>query len=362
MGILALLWAAGAARLQRDIDPPWVRWGALVLALVLLSALALALAAHGLGGTLGPLWKALFSPLYFPLTAAFGQAHWMPGLAAGVGWALVGLAALWTISKDLNLSRAAQEARGLAAQQQAMRAGDFDRATAIAQQKRLGMGHTPSQLKTRSAEGALGWKDAVQSMRTFRLTAIFPWFYVLVTALGMALLPGWAPRALAAIIWCIAAGQAATQRLRSDLARWSLLRQLPFQASRLLIADLLSPWLLCLLVTGLGLLPAAFLSGSPGIVLMALALPVTASVVLLAAHDILRQSQVSALLAGAAGEVSARGAIFAFLSALIPLVLADWLAGQGLLSSMSAFTGLLVAGLIAFIAWQVAAGALKDIE
>jgi hypothetical protein len=362
MGVLALLWAVGAARLQRDLDPSWLRWGALVLAIVLLAGLALNLAAQGLGGNLGPLWKALYWPVYFPLMAAFGQAHWAPGLGSGLGWALVGLAALWVTSRDLNLSRAAQEARGLAAQQQAMRAGDFDRAQSISQQARLGMGHAPSRLKERPGEKALAWKDAVQSLRTFRLTSVFPWFYVWVAALGIALLPGWAPRALAAIIWCIAAGQAATMRLRSDLARWSLLRQLPFPASRLVMADLVPPWLLCLLVTWLGLLPAAILSGSLGVVLMVLALPVTASVVLLAAHDILRQSQVSALMAGAAGEMSARGALFAFLATLVPLGLVYWLAGQGILLALGALLGLLVAALIAFIAWQVASGALKDIE
>jgi hypothetical protein len=362
LGVLALLWAAGAARLQRDVDLSWLRWAALILALVLLGALALNLAVHGLGGNLDPLWKALYWPVYFPLMAAFGQAHWAPGLVSGLAWALVGLAALWYTSKELNLSRAAQESRGLAAQQQAMRFGDFDKAQAIAQQRRLGMGHAPSRLKERPGERVMAWKDAVQSMRTFRLTSVFPWFYVWTAALGIALLPGWAPRALAAIIWCIAAGQAATKRLRSDLARWSLLRQLPFKASQLLIADLVSPWLLCLLVTWLGLLPAAILSGSLGVVLMVVALPVTASVVLLAAHDILRQCQVSTLMAGAAGEVSARGALFAFLSALIPLGLVFWLAGQGIMLEMSAFTGLLISFCIAYIAWQVASGALRDVE
>jgi hypothetical protein len=362
LGVLALLWAAGAVRLQRDLNPSWLRWAALMVALVLLGALALNLAAHGLGGNLDPIWKALYSPLYFPLMAAFGQAHWAPGLASGLAWALVGLAALWYASKELNLSRAAQEARGLEAQQQAMRFGEFDKAQAIAQQARLGMGHAPSRLKARPGEKAMAWKDAVQSMRTFHLTAVFPWIYISLAALGIALLPGWAPRALAAIIWCIAAGQGATLRLRRDLARWSLLRQLPFTASRLLLADLVFPWLLCLLVTWLGLLPGTILSASLGVVLMVVALPVTASVVLLAAHDILRQSHVSNLMAGAAGELSARGALFAFFSAVIPLGLVLWLVGQGLPLEMGAFTGMLLGAAIAFIAWQVASGALRDIE
>ena len=362
MGVLATLWAVGAVRLQRDLDPSWLRWVALLVALVLLSTLALNLAAHGLRGVLDPLWTILFSPIYFPLTAAFGQAHWAPGLAVSLAWALLGLFALWYASPNLNLSRAAQEGRGQAAQQQAMRSGDFDKAQAIAQQARLGMGHPPSQLREQTGDRSLVWKDTVQSLRTLHLTTVFPWLYVFMAALGIALLPGWAPRALAAIIWCIAAGQAATQRLRRDLARWSLLRQLPFDANRLLLADLAAPWLLCLGVTWLGLLPEAILSPGLGLLLLALALPVTASVTFFAAHDILRQSHVSTLMAGAVGELSARGALFAFFSAVLPLAMAYWLSGQGLPLEMGAVTGLLLSAAIAFIAWQVASGALRDLE
>jgi hypothetical protein len=362
MGLLAALWAIGAVRLQRDRDPSWLRWAALVAAIVLVSALVLNLAAHGLSGSLDFIWKVIFSPFYFSLTAAFGQAHWAPGLAISLAWGLLGLAALWYASKDLNLSRAAQEGRGQAAQQQAMRFGDYDKAQAIAQQARLGMGHAPSPLKAQTGDKSLVWKDAVQSLRTFHVTTLFPWIYVLSAALGIALLPGWAPRALATIIWCIAGGQAATLRLRRDLARWSLLRQLPFAASRLLLADLAAPWLLCLLVTWLGLLPAAILNPGLGLLFMVLALPVTASVTLLAAQDILRQSHVSTLMAGAAGELSARGALFAFLSAVLPLGMAYWLSGQGLPLVMGVLTGILLSAAVAFAAWQVASGSLRDIE
>ena len=362
MGILALLWTVGALRLQGTNDPAWVRWSALILALVLLGGLVVNLTTRGLGGRLDAIWKTFYWPAYYPLMAAFGQARWTTGLGLGTIWAVIGLAALWFVSKGLNLSRAAQEARGLAAQQQAIRSGAIERAQEIAARERLGIGHTPSQLPPQSGVRALPWKDTLQSLRTFRLTSLFPWLYVLISALGIALLPGWAPRSLAAAIWCIVAGQAATLRLRNDLARWSILRQLPFKADRLLIANLVAPWSLCLLLTGLGLLSSAILNGGNRIELLVLAPSTTAVVVMVAAYDVLRQCQVSSLLIGASGEVSARGALLAFISAAIPVGLVYWLAGGGFPLEMSVLLGLAISLGFAWIAWRVAAGALRSIE
>ena len=141
-----------------------------------------------------------------------------------------------------------------------------------------------------------------------------------------------------------------------------MVRQLPFTVGRLLAADLAIPWALCLLVTCLGLLPGAALLGRVGIVLLVLAPSATASVIIFAAHDVLRQSQVSSLMAGGVGELSARGALFAFLSIGFPCGVVFWLAGQGILFEMSVFLGLLVSLGIAFIAWQIASAAFSNIE
>ncbi len=362
MGVLALLWAAGAVRLQRDAEPAWVRWAGLIVAVVLLGGLLANIAAIGLGGNLQPAWQIIFWPANYPIMAAFGLAGWQTGLIAGVAWALAGLMLLWYASKGLNLSRAAQESRHLEAQQQAARGGAFELAQTMAQQERLGMGHPPSHLPGRPHEWALVWKDTAQSLRTFRITTIFPWLYILATALGISLLPGWAPKAMAAAMWCIALGQAVTVRLRNDLARWSIFRQLPASPARLLLADLIAPAAAGLALTWLAFLPATSQPDGVGIVLMALALPATASVALLAAHDVLRQSQVSTLMTGATGEFSSRGALLAIVAMAVPFGVVYWLSGAGLLVEMSAILGLATGLGISWIAWQVAAGALRNIE
>ena len=362
MGILALLWAEGAIRLQRDINPRWVRWLALILAMVSIGALVLNIATYGLGGRLDTVWQVIYWPAIYPILAGFGVMEWVPGLITGLTWAVVGLVGLWFASRELNLSRAAQESRHLEAQQEAIRGGAFEQAQAIAQQERLGMGHPPTKLGGIPGEWALVWKDIAQSLRTFRLTATFSWIYIVVTALGIAFLPGWPPRVLAAAMWCIAVGQAVTIRLRNDLARWSILRQLPFIPSRLVLADLVSPAALCLALTWIAFLPSINQPADVGIFLMVLALPSTATVALLAAHDVLRQSRVSALMSGATGDFSSRGALLAIVGVLLPLGAVSWLSGLGLPSELCVFLGFALSACIAWIAWEVAAGALRNIE
>jgi len=260
------------------------------------------------------------------------------------------------------LSRAAQEGRGLAAQQHAVRSGAFDQAHAIAQKDRLGIGHSPSRLRGYRGSWSLPWKDVVQSLRDFRLVGFLPWLYVFLAALGIAWLPGWAPRALMAAIWCITVGQAATHRLRNDLTRWSILRQLPIPPERLVISDLILPWGMGMLVTWLALMGGIGQREKIEILLWILVPPAIVSVLMLAAYDIFRQSQVSTLMTGSAGEVSARGALLAIVAVFAPFGLVSWLDGQGFPLALSLILGFASSMAIAWIAWRVAVSALQDIE
>jgi len=362
LGILALLWAIGAFRLHLDEDPTWLRWAALLAVIILLGGVLLSLVENGFNNHLASFWQVIYMPISFPLTAAFGQAHWLPGLGLGVLWSVIGLVALWFTSRDLNLSRAAQEGRGQAAKQQALRTGAFEQANAIAQKDRLGIGHASSRLRGYGGDWSLPWKDVVQAGRDFRLVGILPWFFVFLAALGIALLPGWAPRALMTAIWCIAVGQAVTYRLRNDLTRWSILRQLPIPPDRLVISDLILPWMLRMLVTWLALASGIGHLEPLGVALWVLVPPASASVVALAAYDIFRQCQVSALMAGSAGEVSARGALLAIVAVMIPFGLVAWLDGQGLLLPFSLLLGFAASIGLAMIGYLVAVSAMENIE
>lgn len=351
LGLCAALWAFGALRLSGYGEPPWLRRSAWIGAgAVLLGALPAA-----------P-WQVLFWPLGYPLRAGFGLATWLFGAAVGLALATLGLLALWAASGQLNLSLAAQETTGHEAQQAASRVGDFEQAQALRQRERLGLGRPPTRLKARPGLWVLPWKDAVQSMQAPGWLELLGWLEVLGTALAGALLPYWEGRLLAAILWVIFLGQVATRRLREDLAHWSLVRLLPMDSSRVLLADLGLSWALGLLLTWLGLIPGLPVLGAAGLGLMLLAPVLTATVLLAAAYDVLHQCSVSALLAGNAPTVTGRGALLGLVLAAAPLGLVWWLSRQPIPPGLDAILVVGVSLLAVAIAWSLASSAYLEIQ
>jgi hypothetical protein len=351
MGLCAALWAFGALRLSGYGEPPWLRRSAWIGAGAIL-----------LGMLPNTPWQVVFWPLSFPLVAGFGLSPWLYGSAVGLALAALGLLALWAASGGLNLSVAAQETTGQAAQQAASRLGDFDQAQALRQRERLGLGRPPTRLKAQPGLWVLPWKDAVQSIQAPGWLEILGWLEVLAVALAGALLPYWEGRALAAILWVIFLGQVATRRLREDLAHWSLVRLLPIDSSQALLADLGLSWALGLLLTWLGLIPGLTVLGSASLVLMLLVPVLTATVLLAAAYDILHRCSVSALLAGNAPTVTGRGALLGLVLAAVPLGLLWWLGRQPIPPVLDAIAVVGVSLLTAAIAWSLASSAYQEIQ
>jgi len=356
LGLSAALWAFGALRLSGYGEPPWLRWSAWVGAGVAL--LGMLPAAPWPANP----WRIIFLPLAYPLGTGFGLAPWLFGAAVGLALAVLGLLALWAATSELNLSVAAQETTGHEAQQAASRVGDFEHSRALRQRERLGLGRPPTQLRAGPGLWVLPWKDAVQSMQAPGWLEILGWLEVLVTSLAGALLPYWEGRLLAAILWVIFLGQVATRRLREDLAHWSLVRLLPVDSSRVLLADLGLSWALSLLLTWLGLIPGLPGLGAAGPVLVLLAPFLSATVLLAAAFDVLHQCSVSALLAGNAPTVTGRGALLGLVLAGAPLGLVWWLGRQPIPPAMVAIVVGGVSLLTAAIAWSLASSAYREIQ
>lgn len=359
-GFMALVWAAGALRLQRDRQLTW-QPGVLRLGIACLGlGLAVALICQGLDGLSQPFWQVVLAPLNLPLFVAFGAAPLASGLLVGLAWIGLGLAALAWAGTNLNLSRAAQETTHKEKVATAQRYGMTELASQLRLNSRLGVGRTPTRLPVRPSEWMLGWKDVLQSSRAHSLSGAWGWLSLLVVSLGVGLVPEPGARGLALAIWSVMVGQRATDRLQKDLAHWSLLRLLPFSSGRLLVADLALPWALVVLVGWISL-SLATVSWQVSVRLSAaLLLPcLSAAVSLAAAFDLLRQAGSDRLLNGTAPQVSSVGGLLGILCLALPLGLWYCLSPYWLNASLPAA---LLASLLALGFWYLASRRLQQVE
>jgi hypothetical protein len=234
--MLALAWATGAHRLQGDQDRPAWCWVVPLAALIL--GLGLVWSRYNI--EVSRLGQTLLWPFILPLRAAFGQASWLPAMLTALMLAAFG-------------SRAAQETRRLAAQQQARLSGTAGIANELAREDHLGSGRTSAIWPSRPGVQVVMWKDVVQATRAFTFGSLMPWLLLLTISLGAALTPEWGTRVILAAFWILLVGQLATARLRSDLAHWWIWRQLPLASGQLLVVEMARPVTVAGLVTWLGL-------------------------------------------------------------------------------------------------------------
>lgn len=249
MGLQAGLYGLGAWRLRRDRPPGnlfWLRLTALPLSLVLFAALIF----HNWGGI-------ILAPLSFPLQAAFSDlgspTAWLLRAALAFLILVLGMASLLVWSGRMHLGRAAQETRVESVIRQALRVMNFEVIETLHNQKNLSATHSPSQLPIRSGVWVLVWKNLTQSWRSTRASQVGRWVYFFFLSMIVFLPSSWVARLILGGFWAVLLGSLVTDRLRSDLARWWLLRSLPFQNSHLLFALLGPAWGLGVLLSSLAL-------------------------------------------------------------------------------------------------------------
>jgi len=316
-GVLALLWGLGAYRLH----PSQRSWMSLVAPLVLLVGAA----AIGLRATLFFPYASLALPLRLPLDAAFGVGAlpWIAGLGVSLVMLLVGIAALYLATPRMSLTRAAQETSRRALIQSARSYGIHSLADALGMRQRLGSGRAPSRLLSSPGAGVLFDKDEVQTRRTLTLAFLLNLMWILGLNLGMFSSPTWQMQLILGGIWALGVGTLATRRLRSDLARWWILRTLPVKAEALLRAELRLPWTLVVWMGWLSVLvsPLELLSKIFAVVIIPF---IAASAGFAAAYDILHRCQARTIMSPSIAEenipqVDVWGALRGILSVVVPL-------------------------------------------
>jgi hypothetical protein len=358
-GLLALLWALGTLRLQGNHERRWLPRLVLVGILLAAGGLIGSIGFPELGKLFAPLWHAVLSPVETPLQAAFSIHPWGKGLLVALGIAVLGLVALAIASKNLNLSRAAQESAQREKLATAQRYGMVDQAREIKQRERLGIGRDPTRLPARPGLWVLPWKDILQSRYEIGFGQLWNWLMLLGTSVGLLLAPDFSSRILILFYWLILVAQHTTSRLRADLRNWWLLRSLPFQAERLLLGELAIPWSMTVAIAWLAIILGGAALGVSRLLLFLLLPPVCLILSLISAYDILRQSNAGMLLNGNVPGISWR----ALLGGL--LCLAILMGITGLLRPLlwiGLFLAFAASVMLAYVAWRMAARKYRSIS
>ena len=348
LGLLALLWALGALRLQGNREWRWLPRLALMGILLIVGSLVWSIKVP----ELIKLWQAVLWPLNYPLQAAFSIHPWINGMLAALGIAIVGLVALAIASENLNLSRAAQESTQREKLQTAQRYGMVDLAREIKQRDRLGIGRDPTRLPARSGPWVLPWKDILQSRHQIGLGGIWSWLSLLGISVGVLLAPDASSRLLIFFFWLINVGQRTTSRLRADLTIWWILRSLPFRAERLLLGELAIPWALTVGIGWLAILVGGDVLGAAALSAALLLPPVCMILSLISAYDVLRQSNTGMLLNGNVPDISWLAILGGMLCLAIPVGITWLLTPFNWIGALPAFATSL---LLAYGIWRMAA-------
>ena len=324
MGLQAGLYGLGALRLRRDRPLEklfWLRLTVLPLGLGLLTALFF------------PNWRAIvLTPLNFPLQAAFGEAvspiAWLNRAGLTMLILALGMTVLLIWTSRMHLGRAAQETRLVSVIRLARSVMNYELIENIQRQSKLKATRSPSHLPARSGVWMLVWKNLVQSWRSLPASQVVRWAMVFFLSIGLFLSSGWTVKLILGGLWAVLLGSLTTDRLRSDLASWWLLRSLPFQSSKLLLTLLGPAWGFGVL---LGWLALALTNPLPPFgFLMAALLPfLVASAALGSTHDILDHAKAQVLMAPSLADENVphqniQGVLIILISVGFPLGLLTW--------------------------------------
>jgi hypothetical protein len=238
-----------------------------------------------------------------------------------IGWILVFIlvGVLIRVSGAFSLSRAAQETQEYVTRQSMLQYGLTTAAAEKQTKERMGISQAPFRLPAPAGPEIMLWKGLLQSRRSFRFRVIFRWFSIAGLMFGLTLLPDTGSRAFAAAIWLIQLANISVVRLRSDLARWSIVRQLPIHHRKLILYELLPVFTLSAVLSAAAVIAGSVLFDASVMGLAAVVPGITAGVAGIAAYDVLRRAETHLLLNGSAPDVSALGVIAGLIFALVPL-------------------------------------------
>ena len=324
-GLFAIVWVVGVYRLQRDIK----RIKVMRLLRILNLILAVTLFVVTLGSILFPSFFTIFQPLLsfltFPLDTAFLEGVWGLGLVISIGLMIINLTVLWKISDKLNLSRAAQETHHFQAQRVAFRIGNLDRISEMKDRERLGSMHVPSKIPSFPGAWMMTWKDIVQSLRTLTISRLWSWLVILFltisgTVAGVILKDS-ASLFILIVYWTLLVGQQTSARFRKDLGNWWLVHSLPLSARRIILHDVVRPVLATIALTWIALWMSSLLGLSISPIVVCSVPFAVVGISFSVVFDMLRQADVSMLLAGRPPDFGLVGLIFSMFFIAVPTVI-----------------------------------------
>lgn len=354
LALYSLHWSVGISRLQKDFERRWLAW-LVIPASVLFFSFLLIFTFDIAGSSLVP-WINIAEAVVYPLRAGFAHSQISDWLFPGGIFALFALGLMVWRSSTFSLSRAAEETRETELVQSAIQYGFSSYAEQLQTQQRLGVKRAPSKLPSAAGAGILIWKDILQSQRSFRLSAIFVWLGMLMVTVFFSFLPDIGSRALAVAFLIIQIEQVSVIRLRDDLSRWSLVRQLPISPKKFLKFELSSAYLLSVLICVIGLVIGSIIFRTSIDGLAVLIPGIAAGAAGMAAFDVLRRSRSDLLNDGTAPALSAGGIILGLIIAAVPLLI-DALIPGGVGLGMAALLSL---GL-GFMAFNLAARSFRNL-
>ncbi|MBA4384482.1 MAG: hypothetical protein C0410_07075 [Anaerolinea sp.] len=301
-------WIIGVLRLRKNDQRNWIIYPAVALGLI---TLALAFFTNSkLKG---------FSPLNIAMTSDYINGDGSSPLLFGIGIALFLLGILFWLSHHINLNRAAQETSEIELMTTATRYGFTDLVEQHRLQNRLTSKRKISLGRRHKGDAVFLWKNQLQQLRGFSWKQLFPLLTIFSITMGLPLVPGFMSKLLALFFLVMQIGPLLTPRLRSDLACWPILQQLPIRKPKLLIYDLLPNLLLLFVICLLGLGVSAIITHAFAFNFLLVLPGLLATIGFTAAIDIFRKSKSDLLINGNVPTVGTQGVILGLIGTIIPV-------------------------------------------
>jgi len=349
MGLQAGMYGLGALRLRRDRPPGkrfWLRLAALPLGLGFVAAL------------FSPDWTIILTPLTFPLQAAYVNGllpdAWL--IRAGLAWLVLalGMAGLLVWTDRMHLGQAAQETRLEATIRLARGVMNYELVEILQRQNKMKATRPPSRLPIRRGVWMIIWQNLVQWSRSLRAAQVMHWALVVFLSLGAFLSSDWVVQLVLGGLWAVSLGSLATDRLRSNLARWWLLRSLPLQNAKIILSLLAPAWGIGVLLSWLAL---ALTGTSLGWLAAALLPFLAACAALGSTLDIISHAKARVLMMPGLAEENVphqdiQGVLIILIAVGLPLGLLTWSSSHpgGLIWGLFSLP---IAGLITFLLFRI---------
>lgn len=339
--LFVLIWAIGvwrmnAERQKRSLAVPLILFGLVCLFLLL-----------GIDYSIG---IKLAAPLgeWTGAAALFVKAgfrHEALSIALIIGWFVVSFSFLflWILSSEFSPSWSAHETKETDKLRTLARYGFTHQVQEMRVKKRLGTRKKSIWAPVWVGPAAMIWKDLIQYWRAFSWGDFFNLTFFISSMLGFMYLPDISSRIFVIVFWAIETANVTTTRLRNDLSRWVIVKQLPLARHVWIPSDLIATSVLVCVTSLVGLLFGSILAGSFPPFEILLIPGMIASVAGMASFDIIRKARSDLLMRGISPGMSELTTIGGALCAGIPVLIATLMTGWvGILIAF--VTSVLIAG------------------